>query len=255
MNPSIRYIDSHCHIEQKEFDSDRDAIIKHAMEEGIALISSAITPDTWQSLLDISSRFPNVYASIGLDPMMHNDIENALSKIRVNSENIVSIGEVGLDHYRERDHDQRDAQESAFTKMINQARELTIPIQVHSRSAGRAALDVLRKNDAELVHMHAFDGRSSLAKTASNELGYYFSIPTSVVRSPQKQKLVKSINLERLLIETDSPVLAPKRGERNTPLNLPIVLQEVSRILRRNEEELQNIVLENTRRLYSRIQI
>jgi len=101
--------------------------------------------------------------------------------------------------------------------------------------------------------MHAFDGKSSLARMASNELGYYFSIPTSVVRSPQKQKLVKAVNIERLLIETDSPVLAPERGIRNTPLNLPVVIQEIARILRRDEEELQDIILENTLRLFSRI--
>ena len=101
--------------------------------------------------------------------------------------------------------------------------------------------------------MHAFDGKASLARTASRDLGFYFSIPTSVVRSPQKKKLVKAVQIERLLIETDSPVLGPDKGARNVPMNLPVALREVASILRREEEELREIVLENTLRLYTKI--
>ncbi|MFW9888765.1 MAG: TatD family hydrolase, partial [Candidatus Thorarchaeota archaeon] len=103
------------------------------------------------------------------------------------------------------------------------------------------------------VQMHAFDAKSSLARTASRELGYYFSIPTSVVRSSQKRKLVKAVDIERLLLETDSPILSPERGKRNVPANIEITLEETANILRRDPEELREIVLENSFRLYSRI--
>ena len=169
------------------------------------------------------------------------------------SAEIVSIGEVGLDYYRERDHSQREKQEKIFRQFISISKELEIPIQVHSRSAGRAALDVLKSSDAEAVHMHAFDGKASLARTASRDLGYYFSIPTSVVRSTQKQKLVKAIEIERLMLETDSPVLGPMRNERNEPGNVVVSLEETARILRRDREELREIILENTLRLYGKI--
>ncbi len=248
-----RLIDVHCHLEDTLFDIDRESVIRSAREEGIAIITSAIEKETWQKGFKIAENNASVYLAAGLNPTKYSEIESAKSWILNHIDNLVAVGETGLDHYLTRDHGARDEQRAAFEELISIANEAKIPVQVHSRSAGRAALEVLQNANAECVHMHAFDAKSSLARMASNELGYYFSIPTSVVRSPQKQKLVKAVNIERLLIETDSPVLAPERGMRNTPLNLPIVIQEIARILRRAEEELQEIILENTLRLYPRI--
>ena len=249
----MKLIDTHCHLGNDEFEPDLKAIIEKAKQLGIYCISSAISPDDWKRGIQIGVRYVSVFSSLGLDPLDSRNIDQLLTTIRENQDEIVAIGEIGLDHYRERDHKERDIQDVNFRKGIELAKELKLPVQVHSRSAGRSALDVLSDMDASEVHLHAFDGKSSLARMASNDLGYYFSIPTSVVRSPQKQKLVKAVNLERLLIETDSPVLSPERGTRNEPANLPIALQEIARILRRNEEELQAIILENSLRLYSRI--
>ena len=190
---------------------------------------------------------------MGLDPTQFNICEQALDWIRSNHDRIISIGETGLDHYLVRDHQERDKQKACFEMMIGLATELKIPIQVHSRSAGRKALETLSQNNAADVHLHAFDGKSSLARSASRDLGYYFSIPTSVVRSPQKRKLVKAIAIERLLLETDSPVLGAHKDTRNEPSNLPIVVKEISSILGREEEEIRELALENSRRLYSTI--
>ena len=253
LSENLRLIDTHCHLEQKEFDEDRDSVIHKANEKGIHIISSAITEDTWEKCLQIAREHDTVYASIGLDPILTDFVESAKNTILQNSDDIVSIGEVGLDHFKERDHDQRDLQESAFKEFIVLSNRLKIPIQVHSRSAGKKAIDVLEANEASAVHLHAFDGRASFARSASRELGYYFSIPTSVVRSPQKKKLVKAIEIEKLLLETDSPVLGPDKTERNEPSNIGIALTEIATILRRDEEELRKIILENTLRLYSRI--
>jgi len=249
----LQYVDTHCHLEQDEFDDDREKVIQRAAQQGIYIISSAITQDTWSKCLSIALMHESVYASIGLDPVLPEYNEVAISFIQNNSIDLVSIGEVGLDHFRERDHKQRELQESAFKGFISLSNVLDIPIQVHSRSAGKNALTVLEKNNAKNVHMHAFDGKSSYARNASHDLGYYFSIPTSVVRSPQKRKLVKAIHIERLLLETDSPVLGPDKEQRNEPSNVKIALSEIASILHREEEELRKIILENTLRLYSRI--
>jgi TatD DNase family protein len=249
----IRFIDTHCHLAEDEFDDDREAVINKAMERGILAISSAISPTTWDKNLRIAEKFPNVYASTGLDPMRHREIEKALEWIERNHQRIVSVGEAGLDNYRERIHDERDLQEEAFSRLIECANRYHLPIQVHSRSAGRAALTVLHKSDAELVHMHAFDGKASLARSSSGDYGYYFSIPTSVVHSPQKQKLVRAVNIERLLLETDSPVLSPTIGTRNEPSNVSIALDHVAEILHRDNEEIREVILENSLRLYTRI--
>jgi len=249
----VQFVDTHCHLEQVEFDTDREEVIRKASEQSIVAISSAISIEDYEKNLDIAKNHVNVYASLGLDPTLHTQIENALRQICNHRTEIIAIGETGLDHYRERDHAERLKQETAFIKMIALSKELGLPIQVHSRSAGSAALLTLQKNDAQGVHMHAFDGKASLARNASKDLGYYFSIPTSVVRSPQKRKLVKAVALDRLLLETDSPVLGPNREIRNEPSNLPVALREVALILKKNEDEMREIILENTLRLYTHL--
>jgi TatD DNase family protein len=246
-------IDTHCHLENEAFDSDRESVTKDARDLGISIITSAIDKHLWDRGCDIAQTHSNVFASVGLDPTQFNDCELAVDWIRSNKERIVSIGEIGLDHYLIRDHQDRELQEACFRSLITLAKELDFPIQVHSRSAGRKALKVLNSCDANEVHMHAFDGKASLARTASRDLGFYFSIPTSVVRSPQKRKLVKAVHIERLLIETDSPVLGPDKGARNVPANLPVALREIASILRREEEEIREILFENTLRLYTKI--
>ena len=253
MSELLRLIDTHCHLEKEDFDSDRESVIESARKLGIIIISSAIEKHLWDKCCLMAEAHPTVYAAIGLDPMQFNNCDIATAWIRSNRERIIAIGETGLDHYLIRDHQERDLQEACFRDMIELAMELGFPIQVHSRSAGAKALEVLRFCDASDVHMHAFDGKASLARTASRELGYYFSIPTSVVRSPQKRKLVKAVHIERLLLETDSPVLGPEKGVRNVPANLGNALSEVAAILRRDEEELREIIFENTLRLYTRI--
>jgi len=254
MSRIIGMVDTHCHLENEAFDPDRDSVIKDAENLGIAIITSAIRKDQWDLCCEIADTHSNVFASVGLDPMKYNECESAVDWIRKNKMRIISIGETGLDHYFLRDHEERESQEACFRKLIVLANELKLPMQVHSRSAGKKAIEVLESSGAVNVQMHAFDGKASYARSASRDLGYYFSIPTSVVRSPQKRNLVKAIHIERLLLETDSPVLGPDKTSRNVPANLPIALKEVATLLRREEEEIRSIVLENTLRLYSRIE-
>jgi TatD DNase family protein len=250
---NLKYVDTHCHLTSQEFEEDRTSLLARARSLGIAMISSAIEPDDWQNCLRIASESPMVFASVGLDPSKYRDSARALNWIPKHSDSLIAIGEVGIDHYLVRDHSQREEQEQAFRQLIRLSRDLELPLQVHSRSAGRRALETLYECEAENVQMHAFDGKASLARTASVDHGFYFSIPTSVVRSPQKRKLVKAVDIERILVETDSPVLGPERDQRNSPLNIPIALEESARILGRGSEELREIVLQNTLRLYTRI--
>ncbi|MHA1481549.1 MAG: TatD family hydrolase [Candidatus Thorarchaeota archaeon] len=248
----MKIIDTHCHIEQSEFDNDREDIIIQSKEAGIWMITSAITPDTWRKAIEIGKEFDSVEVSIGLDPMQWTLLEDVIRFIRESKGDIIAIGETGLDHYIVRDHSERDKQGDAFRRLIALSNELKLPIQIHSRSAGKSALEVLTEMDAINVHMHAFDGKASLARSASRDQGFYFSIPTSVVRSPQKRKLVKAVDIERLMVETDSPVLGATKGIRNEPKNVHIAVSEIAQILHRDEEEIREIILENTLRFYTR---
>ena len=249
----LRIIDTHCHLEEPEFAVDLDEVIQRAVRLGVHMITSAIREDTWDRALGISASHDSVSVALGLDPDLYSQIQSAKDFIKAKREQLIALGEVGLDHYRERNHKKRESQRESFQQMIELAKEIALPLQVHSRSAGRKSLETLVSMGAEHVQMHAFDGKASLARAASTEYGYYFSIPTSVVRSAQKRKLVKAVDIERILVETDSPVLGPDRGSRNEPSNVWVALREVASILKREEEEMREILLENTLRLYPEI--
>jgi TatD DNase family protein len=255
MENRIRIVDTHCHLDAQEFDMDREQVVRNAIRSGVCIITSVIDPSNYGKVLRFAECFPCVYAAIGLDPMLHKEYKQALDQIRRNHGSIVAVGETGLDYYYERNHEERSAQETILRSMIELAAELGLPIQVHSRSAGRRALEILADLNPAKVHMHAFDGKADLARRASRDYGYYFSIPTSVVRSPQKKKLVLAVEIEHLLVETDSPVLGPDPDARNEPANVWIALREIAYILNRDEEEMRSTILENTLRLYGSIRL
>jgi TatD DNase family protein len=122
----------------------------------------------------------------------------------------VAIGEVGLDYWVIKNESKKQLQRDIFSSFIDLSREVDLPLNVHSRSAGRHAIALLRERGASRVQLHAFDGKAASALPAV-EAGYFFSIPPSVVRSPQKQKLVKRLPLSCLIVETDSPVSTLRR--------------------------------------------
>lgn len=169
--------------------------------------------------------------------------------IRENKSRIVAIGEVGLDYWIVKEDSKKALQREILKIFIELSKALNLPLNIHSRSAGRHAITLLLENNAARVQMHAFDGKAAAALPAV-EAGYFFSIPPSVIRSRQKQKLVKRLPLSCLLIETDSPVLGPVPNERNEPANIGQSVKAIAELKDVPEEEVIAAVSENTERLY-----
>jgi TatD DNase family protein len=188
----------------------------------------------------------------GLYPS-HLDLDAAkkmIDLIRKEQAVLAAIGEVGLDFWLAKAEEQRELQKEIFKKFIRLSLELDLPLNVHSRSAGRHAIAALLENRAPKVQLHAFDGKPGSAMPGV-EAGYFFSVPPSVVRSRQKQKLVKQLPLSCLLLETDSPVLGPEPRERNVPANILIAARTVSEIKGITQDEVLERALHNTQTLYS----
>jgi TatD DNase family protein len=143
----------------------------------------------------------------------------------------------------------REIQRDIFCRFIELSKELDLPLNVHSRSAGRHAVKLLLECSAVKVQLHAFDGKASAALPAV-EAGYLFSVPPSIVRSRQKQKLVKNLPLSCLLIESDSPVLGPDPQQRNEPANSILAIDAIADLKNVHREAVVEAVMENTRRLY-----
>ncbi|MGD9157826.1 MAG: TatD family hydrolase [Desulfobacteraceae bacterium] len=149
--------------------------------------------------------------------------------IRENHVRLWAIGEIGLDFWVAKEAKDRELQEKIFSMFVDLSIELDLSLNVHSRSAGRHVIDILILKGAKRVQLHAFDGKFGTAVPAV-EAGFFFSIPPSVVRSRQKQKLVKNLPISCLMVESDSPAPGPEAGERNEPANSRIAIETIARL-------------------------
>ena len=222
-------IDIHCHLTAPEFEGKVGEIVEKSVKAGVkAIITSGLGYEDGLKALEISD-YKIVYPSLGVSPYMLEGYEWVIELINRESRRIVAIGEVGLDYWRVRDDEGRNRQRRVFREFIELSKSLDLPLIIHSRSAGKYALEILFEMKAERVIMHAFDGAAKHAVKAV-ERGYMFSIPPSIARSQQKRNLVKRIPLENLLLESDSPVLSPVAGQVNYPWNILVSAEWIGKI-------------------------
>jgi TatD DNase family protein len=250
MPPKI--VDTHTHLCDPVFDKDRAGVIQRAREAGVvAIVLVSENKSDAHRNLDLATEHPILFPAAGLYPTCLDieQTEEMCNYIRTEHSKLVAIGEVGLDYWIVKEESQREVQREIFKSFINLSKEVNLPLNVHSRSAGRYAVAMLLKHGARKVQLHAFDGKAASALQAA-EAGFFFSIPPSVIRSQQKQKLVKRLPLTSLLIETDSPVLGPLPKERNEPANSVIVVDAIAEIKGVDRTEVLQTVYQNTRRLY-----
>jgi TatD DNase family protein len=244
--------DCHAHMADDRFDPDRGEVLEKAAMAGIErIITVGETLAEAEQILELSKEYEALLPCAGLYPTFLDldEAEKTEQFIREHRDVLVGIGEVGLDHWKVKEDADRELQLEIFERFIRLALELDLPLNVHSRSTGRHVIATLLGEGAQRVQLHAYGGKVSSALPAL-DAGYFFSIPASIVRSRQKQKLVKRLPLSCLLLETDSPVLGPEPGKRNEPANLLIVLKTIAEIKDVSEEEVAEAVNENVRRLY-----
>lgn len=246
-------VDTHAHLCDPSFTDDREAVLERARRAGVgAVIAVAETLAESERNLELADRHPEILRPAAglfptrLDPDQASAVE---ALIRRQRSRLVAIGEVGLDLWKIQEPGQRALQREIFIRFIELSLELDLPLNVHSRAAGRPTIELLLERGARRVQLHAFDGRAAKALPAV-EAGFFFSVPPSVVRSPQKQKLVRRLPLSCLLLETDSPVLGALAGERNEPANVAISLRAIAEIKRLSQDEVARAVTHNTKRLY-----
>jgi TatD DNase family protein len=245
-------VDTHAHLCDPVFDGDRAAVLERARAAGIGavVIVGEDLSDAGRNV-ELAANHPMLKPAAGLYPA-HPDPDQAEAVqafIRRKRSNLVAIGEVGLDYWIVKEEPEKELQRDILKGFIDLANVLDLPLNVHSRSAGRHAVALLLGCGARRVQLHAFDGKISAALPAA-EAGYFFSIPPSVVRSKQKQKLVKQLPLSCLLAESDSPVLGPDPQQRNEPANVRIAIQAMAELKGCSQAEVIEAVMENTRRLY-----
>jgi len=254
-------IDCHAHISSDVFDPDRDRVIERAQQAGVnAIIAMSENLDDSRRVLQLGRDYPGVLLPcIGIHPdnfgddrqvPTDEDIAEITFMIRENRKALIGIGEVGLDYWVARSKDHRLKQRAFLRQMAEMANELSLTLSVHCRSAGRYTLDLLAECGTQKVMMHAFDGKAGHALDAFQKYGWIFSIPPSVVRSVQKQRLVRLLPLDALALESDSPALGPDPALRNEPANLVLVVQNIADIKKETAETVRLATTRNAKSLF-----
>lgn len=251
------FVDSHAHLEMPQFQEDLPEVLERAREAGVGIVLSCGTSLRYSKrAVEIAEGFQGVFAAAGIHPHDAQECtKEGLAVLRslATHPKVVAMGEMGLDFYR--NLCPREVQIEAFRSQIRLARELGKPIVVHDRDAHGLVLRILEEEKAQEVGgvLHCFSGDVSMAKRCL-DMGLYLSIPGSVTfrNATLLRNVLLHVPVERLLLETDSPFLAPMpfRGRRNEPSYLKYTAERVAKALKRPLEEVARLTSRNAVELF-----
>lgn len=247
------FIDTHCHISKKDYDNI-DKVIQEAKENNVKiLIMSGCDKESIKESIHLAEKYENLYLSLGYHPseadvITQKDIEDLKEVIKKNKK-VVAIGEIGLDYYWIKDN--KEKQKSLFKNMLDMANELNLPVVIHSRDAYQDTYDILKEKKARGV-IHCFSGNLENAKHYI-KLGFLLGIGGVVTfKNTNLKEVIKEIDLEHIVLETDSPYLAPTpyRGKQNEPKYIPLIAEEISNIKGISIDVVERQTTENAKQIY-----
>lgn len=253
------WIDSHCHLAWKEYDADREAVFARAGEagvEGFIVIGAGSGVEGNDAAVALAAARKEVWAAVGIHPHDASKVEGGyLAHLRewAKQPKVVAIGETGLDYHY--DHSPRDVQQKRFREQLQLAKELGLPVLIHSREAWEDTVRLVREEGPLPAGgvFHCFGGTLEEAHQAL-DLGFHISISGIITfkKAGVLIEVVEKIPLEKMLIETDAPFLAPvpHRGKRNEPAFVALVGEKIAEIKKRPVGAVAEIVTGNTRRLF-----
>lgn len=248
--------DSHAHYTDERFDNDRDDILSRMKDNNVgAIMNSCSNLEEIPGILALCEKYDFIYASVGVHPHdVSGMTEEDIDRLREYSKHpkVKAIGEIGLDYYY--DNSPRSEQKKWFARQIELARELDMPFAIHDRDAHGDCMDILRSfNDNINGEFHCFSGSAEMAREALN-MGMYIAFGGSLTfkNSVRPKEAARYVPLDRILIETDCPYLAPvpMRGKRNSSLYIHYVSEMLAEIKGVTAEEIENASYENAVRLF-----
>lgn len=248
-------VDSHAHLEMKEFDSDRKDVIERASLAGVdCIITVGTNPGLSRKALAIARQYENVYATVGVHPhdvAKSNDKSFDELKVLAQDPKVVAYGEIGLDFFR--NISPREKQIEMFARQLELANELNLPVIIHDRDAHEETLRMVKASGIRWGVFHCFSGDWAMARTCI-DLGFYISVPGVVTFDKSKvlHEVVRQAPLDSILLETDCPYLAPvpHRGKRNEPSFIIHTAKKVAEIKGMTWEDVAQTAAVNTRKLF-----
>ncbi|MGM0855390.1 MAG: TatD family hydrolase [Bacillota bacterium] len=250
--------DTHVHLNAEQFNEDLEEVISRAREAGVEkMVVVGFDRPTINRAMELIEQYEFLYASIGWHPVDAIDMKDedlAWIEELSNHPKVVAIGEMGLDYHW--DKSPKDVQKEVFRKQIHLAKKVKLPIIIHNRDATQDIVNILREEGAEEVGgiMHCFSGSPEIAQECV-DMNFYISLggPVTFKNAKKPKEVAKEIPLEKLLIETDCPYLAPHphRGKRNEPAYVKLVAEQIADLKEVSFEEVENITTENAKKLFN----
>lgn len=253
-------LDIHCHLDHPFFEKDLDEVLERAKD--MIVVTCGISPKSNRICLDLAKKHKNVKAALGIYPpdqlkaeleeaedidwgVEDFDIDKELEWIeeQLKDPEVVAISEIGMDYSLGEKTDKK-SQKELFQKFLDLAKRTDKPIIVHSRKAEADVIEMIEKAGLKKVVMHCFCGKKKLVKRCQDN-GWYFSIPTNVVRAQNFQQIVESTDINKLLTETDSPYLSPFKGKRNEPSFVTETIKKIAEIKGMVPEEVEKVIHKN----------
>jgi len=249
-------IDSHAHLDFPQFDRDRGEVMERAWRAGlVAVVNPGADLASSRRACNLAAREERVWAAVGIHPHSATEWEEGKAEIRrlAAGPRVVAIGETGLDYYRMLSP--AHVQQEALVGHIHLARELGLPLILHCRDAYPDMMEILRREKAGEVGgvVHCFSGDEEAAHRALN-MGFYvgFAGPVTFASAHGLRRVVRGVPLDRLVVETDCPYLAPEpwRGKRNEPALVTKIVEAVARTRGVSPDQVASVTAENARRLF-----
>lgn len=249
--------ETHAHYDDKKFDEDREELLSSMPSNGIGTIVNVTAEyNSLEATFELIEKYDFIYGTVGVHPSETEELnEEKTERIKelAKRDKIVAIGEIGLDYYYpEPSH---DIQKKWFLKQLEIAKELDMPVIIHSRDAAADTLEILKSDAAKglrgVIHCYSYSKEMAME---FEKLGYYFGIG-GVITFQNAKKLVETVEylpLEKIVLETDSPYLSPvpNRGKRNSSLNIPLIARRIAEIKNVPYDTVVEITEKNARNLY-----
>lgn len=253
--------ETHAHYDDEAFNTDREELLASLPEKGIPyVINVGASIETTKSTIALMNQYDFIYGALGVHPsetaeLTETDIKWLKEQCTTadTKNKCVAIGEIGLDYYW--NEPERDVQQKWFVRQLQLAKEVQKPVIIHSRDAAQDTIDIMKAEHAEEIGgvVHCYSYSVETAKIFL-DMGYYFGIGGVVTFSNGRKlkEVVEYLPMDRILLETDSPYLAPvpNRGKRNSSLNIPYVVEAISTIKGIAPQEVENITMQNARKLF-----
>ena len=249
--------DTHAHYDDKAFDEDREALLESLPSQGVArVVNIGASLASCRRTVELTEAYDYIYGAIGVHPSETGELdEEGFGQLRemCGAEKCLAIGEIGLDYYWK--EPEREIQKKWFLRQLHLAKKTGLPVVIHSRDAARDTVDILEAEKGGetggVIHCYSYTKETARRFL---DMGFFFGIG-GVLTFQNARKLreaVEYIPLDRIVLETDSPYLAPVpyRGKRNSSLHLPYVIQALAQVKGISEEEARRAAWENSLKLY-----